>query len=47
VLLKYGRIRTLPRVLHNPNITKRIISVSKFDDAGVDMVLGKGTCKMI
>jgi hypothetical protein len=47
LLLKYGRIRTLPRVLHIPKIPRGLISVSKLDDVGVDTVLGKGTFKMV
>jgi hypothetical protein len=47
LLLKDGRIRTLPRVLHVPKLARSLISVSKLDDAGVDTVLGKGTCKMV
>jgi hypothetical protein len=46
-LLKDGRIRTLPRVLHIPNLARSLIFVSKLDDAGVDTLLGKGTCKMV
>jgi hypothetical protein len=47
LLLKYGRIRTLPRVLHVPKLARSLIFVSKLDDVGVDTVLGKGTCKMV
>ena len=47
LLLKYGRIRTLPEVLHIPKLARRLISVSKMEDAGVDIVFGKGTCKMV
>jgi hypothetical protein len=47
LLLKYGRIRTLPRVLHIPKLARSLISVSKLDDVGVDTVLGKGACKMV
>jgi hypothetical protein len=47
LLLKDGRIRTLPGVLHIPKLARSLISVSKLDDAGVDIVLGKGTCKMV
>jgi hypothetical protein len=47
LLLKYGRIRTLPRVFHIPKISRSLISVSKLDDAGVDTVFGKNTCKMV
>ena len=46
-LLKDGRIRTLPGVLHIPKLARSLISISKLDDAGVDTVLGKGTCKMV
>jgi hypothetical protein len=47
LLLKDGRIRTLPRFLHIPKLARSLISVSKLDDAGVDTILGKGTCKMV
>ena len=47
MLLKYGRIITLPRVLHIPYLARILIYVSKLEDAGVDTVLGKGTCKMV
>jgi hypothetical protein len=47
LLLKYGRIRTLPGVHHIPKLSKRLISVRKLDDGGVDTVFGKGTCKMV
>ena len=47
LLLKYGRIRTLPGVLHIPKLARSLIFVSNFNDAGVDTVLGKGTCKMV
>jgi hypothetical protein len=47
LLLKYGRIKTLPGVLHIPKQARSIISISKLDDVGVDTVLGKGTCKMV
>jgi hypothetical protein len=47
LLLKYGRIRTLLGVLHIPKLAKSLISISKMDDAGVDTVFGKKTCKMV
>jgi hypothetical protein len=47
LLLKYGRIRTLLGVLHIPKLARSLIYVSKLDDAGVDTILGKGTCKMV
>ena len=46
-LLKYGRIRILPGVLHIPKLFRSLISVSKLDDAGMDTVFGKNTCKMV
>jgi hypothetical protein len=47
LLLKDGRIRTLPVVLHIPKLARRLIFVSNMEDAGVDIVFGKGTCKMV
>jgi hypothetical protein len=47
LLLKYGRIRTLSGVLHIPKLARSLISVSKMDDAGVDTVFVKNTCKMV
>jgi hypothetical protein len=47
LLLKYGRIRTLPGVLHIPKVAKSLISVSKMEYAGVDTIFGKGTWKMV
>jgi hypothetical protein len=47
LLLKDGRIRTLPGVLHIPKLARSLISVSKLDDAGVKTVFEKNTCKMV
>jgi hypothetical protein len=47
LFLKNGRIITLPRVIHIPNLVRSLIFVTKLDDAGVDTLLGKGTCKMV
>jgi hypothetical protein len=47
LLLKYGRIRTLPGVLHIPKLARSLISISNMEDAGVDTIFGKGTCKMV
>ena len=47
LLLKDGRIRTLPGVLHIPKLARSLIYVSKLDDAGVNTVFGKSTCKMV
>ena len=38
--LKDGRIRTLPRVLHFPNVTRNLISVRKMDVACVKTMCG-------
>eukprot|EP00253_Pinus_taeda_P034028 PITA_34028 len=45
--LQGGRVRTLPGVLHIPALARNLISVSKFDDAGVKTVFEKDTCKMV
>jgi hypothetical protein len=47
LLLKDGRIRTLPRVLHIPKLARSLISVINMEDATVDIVFGKGACKMV
>jgi len=47
LLLKDGRVRTLPGVLHIPDLAKILIFVSKVSDAGVNTVLKKGKCKMV
>jgi hypothetical protein len=47
LLLKDGRIRTLPRVLHIQNLPRSLIYVNKLDDAGVDTLLGKDTWKIV
>jgi hypothetical protein len=47
LLLKDGRIRTLPGVLHIPKLSRSLISISKLDDVGVDTIFGKNTCKMV
>jgi hypothetical protein len=47
LLLKYGRIRTLPGVLHIPKLARSLIFVSKLDDAGVKTIFEKNTCKMV
>ena len=45
--LQGGRIRTLPGVLHIPALDENPISISKMDDAGVQTVFEKDTCKMV
>jgi hypothetical protein len=47
LLLRDGRIRKLPRVLQIPKLARSLISISKMDDVGVDIVFGKNTCKMV
>ena len=44
---KDGRIRTLPGVLHIPNIARKLIYVGNMDVAGVKTVCGYGGCKMV
>jgi hypothetical protein len=47
LLLKDGRIKTLPVVMHILKLARSLIFVSKMDDAGVDTIFGKNTCKMV
>ena len=43
----YGRIRTLPSVLHIPGLARNLIFVSKMDDARVKAIFEKETCMMV
>jgi hypothetical protein len=45
--LIYGRIRTLPGVLHIPSLAMNFISIRKMDDAGVKTIFEKETCRMV
>jgi hypothetical protein len=45
--LIYGRIRTLPGVLHIPGLAKNLIYVRKMDDAWVKTIFEKETCRMV
>jgi hypothetical protein len=45
--LTYGRIRTLPSVLHIPGLARNLISVIKMDDAGVKTIFEKETYGMV
>jgi hypothetical protein len=45
--LIYGRIRTLPDVLHIPSLAKNMIYVRKMDDARVKTIFEKETCRMV
>jgi hypothetical protein len=45
--LIYGRIRTLPSVLHIPGLARNLISISKMEDVGVKTIFEKGTCRMV
>ena len=47
VLLKDGRIRTLPGLTHIPKLARSLISIRKMEYVGVDTIFGKGTCKMV
>jgi hypothetical protein len=46
-MLKDGRIRTLPRVLHILELARNLIFISNMSDAGVHIVFEKETCKMV
>jgi hypothetical protein len=45
--LIYGRIRTLPGVIHIPSLARNLIYVRKMDNAGVKTIFEKETCKMV
>ena len=45
--LKDGRIRTLPGVLHIPNLERNLIYVGNMDVTGVNTVCGDGGCKIV
>jgi hypothetical protein len=45
--LIYGRIRTLPGVLHIPVLARNLIYVTKMDDARVKTIFEKKTCRMV
>ena len=40
--MKDGRIRTLPGVLHIPNLARNLISIRKMGVAGVNTMCGDG-----
>jgi hypothetical protein len=44
--LIYGRIRTLPSVIHIPGLARNVIYVRKMDDAGVKTIFEKETWRM-
>jgi hypothetical protein len=45
--LIYGRIRTLPGVLHISGMARNLNYVSKMEDAGVKTIFEKGTCRLV
>ena len=45
--LNDGRFRTLPGVLHIPNLVRNLISIRNMDVVGVKTVCGDGGCKMV
>ena len=47
LLLKDGRIRTLPGVMHILKLARSLISLSKLDDVGVKTIFEKNTYKMV
>jgi len=46
-LLKDGRTRTIPGVLHIPGLAKNLIFVSRMGDARVQLVFKKVTFEMV
>jgi hypothetical protein len=47
LLLKDERMKSIPRVLHIPNLPRTLISISKMSDVGVHSVFEKENCKMV
>lgn len=47
LLLKYGRIKTLPSVLHIPDLAGNLIVINKMSDASVQTLFEKDRCKMV
>ena len=45
--IKDVRIRTLPRVLHIPNIARNLIYVGRMVVASINIVHGYASCKMV
>jgi hypothetical protein len=45
--LIYGRIRTLPGVMHIPGLSRNLNYVSKMNDAGVKTIFEKETCRIV
>jgi hypothetical protein len=45
--LIYGRIRTLPSVMHIPGLARNLISMRKMDDVWVKTIFEKETCRMV
>ena len=47
LLLKDGKIKTLPSVLHIPYLAKNLISISKMSNVGAHTIFEKDICKMV
>lgn len=45
LILKDGKIGTLPRVLHIPDLAKNLIFVTKMSDASIQTMFEKERCK--
>ena len=47
LILKGGRIISLPYVLHIPRLVINFISINKMNNAGAKKVFEKDTCRMV
>jgi hypothetical protein len=47
LFLKDGRIRTIPKVLHIPDLAIKLVSISWMIDASVHILFEKETYKMV
>ena len=47
LLLNDGRIKTLPSVLHIPNLARNLIFVNKMSNTSVHTVFEKDRCKIV
>lgn len=47
LMVTKGRIKTIPSVLHIPDLARNLISVKKMSDVGVHIVFKKDRCKMV
>ena len=47
IKMKDGMIRTIPGVIHIPNLARNLIFVGKMGVVGVKIMCGDGGCKMV